>query len=1173
MANIRIAALAKELEISSEELMEHLLEEKIPFKTHSSTLVPAHVSKIRKKLKPELDARKAKAQAEAADAAKAEAAAAKQAEDIARIAASQEAERKAAEAKKAAEEQARNMAAVERERAQREKEKAEREAAEQAEAEEAARSAANKGKNAPKRNTDADDAEKPQKPFAGFAKDKVKSKPTIASKPTIKDSLREQLAKETERLAAEQARKSDKAATKGAPGGKSVPGGKAMAGGKQKRGGKGAHKPASVPAWAEALKGIDRSALSEFDPKAVAAAMAKHAAAEKAAAAAGGGPAGGGGAVSGKAVSAANEKKQGASAAASSGKGVAPGKHAGAGKAGAGVAKGTIAGAGTEAEITAGIGTEAIGAGAINAGTSGVLGDSSNASRLAAAAGTDTKTNAKAGAKAKPASDGKTNANAEGRFAGLKQALAAQIAAAQAAEAKNKQGGYAAEGATGTGAPLTKANALDSKAGKGKKGKQQADAFSDGRGIGDGDGDARRRGGAIGKAKSRGGKLRVDGKPEIVDVDDISEVNRYRDMARRAELMQRDRVIADARAAVAAAEGEGTGKRKGRKEKRIKEATEAAALKAIERGIDPELVLDASVVQITTGASVQEFADALGVASNDIVKRLFLLGTPLTVTQTMGDELIELIADDLNRKVRIVSPEEEYAITIADSPDDLLARPPVVTVMGHVDHGKTSLLDAIRETGVVQTEAGGITQHIGASVVHINERQITFIDTPGHEAFTAMRARGAAVTDVVVLVVAADDGVMPQTVEAIHHAKAAGVPIVVAVNKIDKPGATPERVRQELTEHGIIPEEWGGQNMFVDVSAKQRTGIDDLLEIILLQADVLELKANPNALASGFVIEAKLDKGRGPVATVLVQRGTLAVGNAVVVGTAYGRVRALVDPKGDIVEKALPSDPVELLGLGSVPAAGDEFRVFAEERDARSLAEDRALRARLAEQQKKSHVTLEDLFSRIEEEKLSQLNLVVKADVQGSIEALSDALVKMDQTEVRINVIHSAVGGITETDVTLAAASDAVIIGFNVRPSAKAKQAADRERVEIKTYRVIYQAIEEINAARVGLLSPEIIEEDTGMAEVREIFKVPKVGSIAGCFVQEGEINSSDNIRIVRDGTVILDGKIGSLRHYKEDVKNVKAGSECGISVENFQDIKPGDVIESYRSVEVARES
>jgi translation initiation factor IF-2 len=653
--------------------------------------------------------------------------------------------------------------------------------------------------------------------------------------------------------------------------------------------------------------------------------------------------------------------------------------------------------------------------------------------------------------------------------------------------------------------------------------------------------------------------------------EDEAEDARYRQMAVQAEQFQRERVLAEARAAVEAASGEGEGRRKKRKEKRVAEAKEKAELEAIEKGIDPELIFDESVVQITSGTTVQEFADALQVPAGDIVKRLFLLGTPLTVTQTMNDELVELISDDIGRKIRIISPEEEYAVAYTDMPEDLEPRPPVVTVMGHVDHGKTSLLDAIRETGVVATEAGGITQHIGASVVEIKDRRITFIDTPGHEAFTAMRARGAKVTDVVVLVVAADDGVMPQTVEAIHHAEAAGVPIVVAVNKIDKPGSAPERVRQELTEHSIIPEEWGGQNMFVDVSAKQRLGIDDLLESILLQADVLELKANPNTLASGFVIEAKLDKGRGPVATVLVQRGTLAVGDAVVVGTSHGRVRALVNPKGENVDVAKPADPVEILGLNSVPDAGDEFRVFAEERDARSLAEDRALRKRLAEHQK-GHMSLEDLFARIEEGKTADLNLVVKADVQGSIEALQDALDKMDQSEVRINVIHSAVGGITETDVTLAAASDAVIVGFNVRPQQKARSFAEKEKVEIKTYRVIYQAIDDINAARVGLLKPEIVEEDTGLALVRELFKVPKAGTIAGCFVDEGEIGRDDRLRVVRDGTVIYEGEIASLRRFKEDVKSVRSGYECGIGIEGFQDIKVGDILESYTTKEIARE-
>ncbi|MEG0071009.1 MAG: translation initiation factor IF-2, partial [Raoultibacter sp.] len=608
-----------------------------------------------------------------------------------------------------------------------------------------------------------------------------------------------------------------------------------------------------------------------------------------------------------------------------------------------------------------------------------------------------------------------------------------------------------------------------------------------------------------------------------------------------------------------------------RKEKRVAEAREKAELDAIEKGLDPDLVLDESVIEIPQSATVAKFADLLGVQPNDVIKRLFMLGQVLTLTQSMPDDLVELIADDMGRKVRVVSPEEEFVVVYNDRDEDLKPRPPVVTVMGHVDHGKTSLLDAIRSTGVAESEAGGITQHIGASVVDLDGRKVTFIDTPGHEAFTAMRARGAKVTDVVVLVVAADDGVMPQTVEAVNHAKAADVPIIVAVNKIDKPGANPERVRQELTEYGIVPEEWGGTNMFVNVSAKQRLHIDDLLESILLQADVLELRANPDTTASGFVIEANLDKGRGPIATVLVHRGTLRAGDIVVAGTSYGRVRALIDPRGKHVDTALPADPVEILGLSSVPMAGDEFRVYDDERDARKLAEERALRQRLAEQEAKSHISLDDLFARIKEGNTTDLNLVVKADVGGSIEALRDAFEKMDQSEVHINIIHSAVGGITETDVALAAASDAIIIGFNVRPTGKTRSVAEKEKVDIRLYRVIYQAIEEINAARVGLLSPDIVEKDTGIAEVRETFKVPKAGTIAGCYITEGEISRDDKVRIVRDGTVIFEGTIESLRRFKEDAKTVKSGYECGIGINGYQDIKLGDTIEGYKVVEVER--
>ena len=648
--------------------------------------------------------------------------------------------------------------------------------------------------------------------------------------------------------------------------------------------------------------------------------------------------------------------------------------------------------------------------------------------------------------------------------------------------------------------------------------------------------------------------------------------DRYSRMAREAEAYNRSRVLEEARVAVEEASRESTGRRKRRKERRVKQAEQAAEAHRIEEAIANDQDLSQlDTVKVPQGSTVGDLAELLGVPANDIIKRLFLLGTPLTLTESMSDELIELVAEDLGRDVKVMSKEEENSFTFYDDPADLKPRPPVVTVMGHVDHGKTSLLDAIRHTGVAEGEAGGITQAIGASQVKINDRLITFIDTPGHETFTAMRARGAKVTDIVILIVAADDGVMPQTVESINHAKAAGVPIIVAVNKIDKPGANPDKVRQELTEYGIIPEEWGGQNMFVNISAKKKIGIDELLETVLLQADVLELKANPDTFASGNVLEAKLDRGRGSVATVLVTRGTLHVGDAVVAGMSYGRVRAMLDPKGKSVTEAGPSDAVEILGLQSVPMAGDEFRVFHDERDARDLADQRALKARIEEQNRVKHVTLENLFDTMADAEVKELNLIIKADVQGSIEALQDSLDKMDQSEVRINTIHSAVGAITETDVVLADASNAIIIGFGVRPEAKARAAAERDGVEIRTYSVIYKAIEDIDAARIGMLKPTEVEVQTGTAEVRDTFKVPKVGIAAGCMVQEGEISRDDSVRLVRDGIVVYDGKIASLRRYKDDVKSVKAGFECGIGLENFQDVKPGDQIEGYRIEQVAR--
>ena len=655
-----------------------------------------------------------------------------------------------------------------------------------------------------------------------------------------------------------------------------------------------------------------------------------------------------------------------------------------------------------------------------------------------------------------------------------------------------------------------------------------------------------------------------------------NEEDHYSRMAREAEEYSREKVLEEARAAVEEASRESTGRRKKRKEKREREAAKAQEERKIEealaQGVNPE---DLDAIKVSQGVTVQELAEALDVPANDIIKRLFLLGTPLTMTQSMSDDLVELVADDLGRQIKIITPEEENTFSFYDDPADLKPRAPVVTVMGHVDHGKTRLLDTIRKTNVIAREAGGITQRIGAYQVTVNlegePRKITFLDTPGHEAFTAMRARGAELTDVAILVVAADDGVMPQTVEAINHAQAAKVPIVVAVNKIDVPGANPDRVRQELTEYGVIPEEWGGQNMFVNISAKQKIGIDDLLETVLLQADVLELKANPDTFASGNVLEAKLDKGRGSVATVLVTRGTLHVGDTLVAGLTYGRVRAMLDPKGRAVTEAGPSDAVEILGLQSVPNAGDEFRVFEDEREARALADERSLKARIEEQSRVKHVTLENLFETIADAEVKELNLIIKADVQGSIEALQDSLDKMDQSEVRINTIHSAVGAINETDVVLADASNAIIIGFGVRPDGKARSAAEREGVEIRCYDVIYKCLEELDAARIGMLKPTEVEVSTGTATVLDTFKVPKVGIAAGVRVEEGEIAATDSVRLVRDGIVVFNGKIASMRHYKDEAKSLKSGSEGGIGLENFQDIKPGDQIEGYRIDQVAR--
>ena len=581
-------------------------------------------------------------------------------------------------------------------------------------------------------------------------------------------------------------------------------------------------------------------------------------------------------------------------------------------------------------------------------------------------------------------------------------------------------------------------------------------------------------------------------------------------------------------------------------------------------------------VTVHSGVTVKDLASALGVSSSVVIKTMMGLGELVTITQSLTDDAVELIGTELSREITIqhVAEEPEAVEEIVDDPADLEPRAPIVTIMGHVDHGKTSLLDAIRETSVVSTEAGGITQHIGAYQATVGDRRVTFLDTPGHEAFTAMRARGAKVTDVAVLVVAADDGVMPQTVEAIDHARAAEVPIVVAVNKVDKPDAAPERVRQELTAQGLQPEEWGGQTIFVDVSAKQHTGLDSLLEMLLLQADVLELKANAKAEGSGVIIESRLDIGRGPVATMLVQRGTLRNGDAVVAGDAWGKVRALYDYKGAKLKEAGPAVPVEILGFDKPPGAGERCRVVESERVARQQAQQRGqrLREELFARRQKS-VSLEDLFNQMKDGAVKELNLIIKADVQGSVEAAIGEVEKITHSEVAVRVIHTGVGAIGESDIMLAAASRAIVVGFNVRPNAEAKQLADREGVDVRTYRVIYQLSEDIEKALVGMLAPEEVEEVVGEAEVRALFRASRLGTIAGCMVSNGVVQRGASVRLLREGAVVWTGTIASLRRVNEDVREVAAGFECGILLNGYNDVKEGDVIECYVTKQVERTS
>ncbi|GEN30468.1 translation initiation factor IF-2 [Cerasibacillus quisquiliarum] len=572
--------------------------------------------------------------------------------------------------------------------------------------------------------------------------------------------------------------------------------------------------------------------------------------------------------------------------------------------------------------------------------------------------------------------------------------------------------------------------------------------------------------------------------------------------------------------------------------------------------------------------TVSELADKLNKDSSEIIKNLLFLGVMATKNQDLDDDAIELICSEYDVEVEkeIILEDTDFDKYIEeDDPKDLKERPAVVTIMGHVDHGKTTLLDAIRQSKVTAGEAGGITQHIGAYQIEVNDKKITFLDTPGHEAFTSMRSRGAEVTDLAILVVAADDGVMPQTVEALNHAKAAEVPIIVAVNKMDKDTANPDRVMQELTEYEIIPEDWGGDTIFVPISALTNQGIDELLEMILLVAEMQELKANPNTHAFGTVIEAELDRGRGAVATLLVQNGTLHVGDSIVVGNTFGRVRAMLNDVGKRVKEAGPSTPVEITGLNEVPQAGDQFLVFADEKKARQIGEARHQQAILETRSEHTKVSLDDLFEHIKQGEMKAVKIIIKADTQGSAEALAASLRKIDVEGVRIDIIHSGVGAINESDISLASASNAIVIGFNVRPDVNAKKAAETEKVDVRLHRVIYKAIEEIEAAMKGMLDPEYEEQVIGQAEVRETFKVSKIGTIAGCYVTDGKITRDSGVRLIRDGIVLYEGEIGTLKRFKDDVREVSQNYECGLTIKNFNDIKEGDILEAFVMKEIER--
>lgn len=603
---------------------------------------------------------------------------------------------------------------------------------------------------------------------------------------------------------------------------------------------------------------------------------------------------------------------------------------------------------------------------------------------------------------------------------------------------------------------------------------------------------------------------------------------------------------------------------KGKKREKLRapegKKTEITVPKAIKR-----------IIKVSETITVGELAKRMGTKANDLIRALMKMGLMATINHPLDVDTATILATDFGYEIENVAMDLDMMLEAApDAPESLQKRPPVVTIMGHVDHGKTSLLDAIRETNVIAGEAGGITQHIGAYDVELNGRKITFLDTPGHEAFTAMRARGAKVTDIVILVVAADDGVMPQTREAVNHSKAAGVPIIVAVNKIDKPEAKPERVKQELMEFGLVSEEWGGDTIFVEVSAKKRVNLPALLEMVLLQADVLDLKANPDKAARGTIIEAKLDRGRGPVATVLVQEGTLKVGDYFVAGVHSGRVRAMQNDRAEKVLAAGPTMPVEVIGFTGVPDAGDVFVSLADEKQAKEIASYRQQKLRETELAKSSKLSLEQLYEKIQKGEVKDLNVIVKGDVQGSVEAISESLRKLSTDAVRLNVIHASVGAITETDVNLATASNAIILGFNVRPEVKASAMAEKEGVDVRLYNIIYDAVDDIKKAMEGLLEPTLKEKHLGRAEIREVFSVPKVGNVAGCYVQDGKMVRNAKVRLLRDNVVIYEGKMSSLRRFKEDAKEVASGYECGIGLENYNDIKVGDVIEAFEIEKVA---